>query len=334
MDFSAGQEGQVYLTTRQGQLWRLPIGDSLAPDWSVPCRCDLGGRLASNDLAVYVSQPRTGEVGVYDSSDGQRLRPYSLPGSSGLWPADLATGAGGLLYTADMISAQVQAWRRAESPDGVWQAGLLGGPRRVATGLWDGQNVVAALLADGFIEVHDARTGRLLARWQPTLDGVSIDLVDLALGPDGTVYLADAAARVLRVYRPGIDINPTAEPQPSPSATPSALACTIRGDRIAQLPEVVLGAAAGVTLSLSADCPNSSRVLGADLLLIIDRSSSMNGPKLEAAVEATRRLRRAPRPSLSPRRAGQFQQRGDPRPAVGDGRRPHDRRLERPSSRR
>ena len=288
VDLSAGQSGQVYLTTRQGELWRLPIGDSLVPDWSVPCRCDLGGRLASNDLAVYVSQPRTGEVGVFDSADGQRLRPYSLPGSAGLWPTDVATGAGGLLYTADMISAQVQAWRRAESPDGVWQAGLLGGPRRVATGQWDGQNVVAALLADGYVELHDARSGRLLARWLPAADDIAMDPVDLALGPDGMVFIADAAARAVRVYLPGIDIDPTAEPQPSPSPTPSELACTITGDRVAGPSTVVLGASAGVTLSLSADCPNSSRVLGADLLLIIDRSSSMKGAKLETAVEAAR----------------------------------------------
>lgn len=288
IDLSAGREGQVYMTTRRGELWRLPIGDNLDPDWSVPCRCDLGGRVSSNDLAVYVSQPRTGEVGVFDSTDGQRLRPYSLPGSTGLWPADLSTGAAGLLYTADMISAQVQAWRRAESPDGVWQAGLLGGPRRVATGQWDGQSVVAALLADGYVELHEARSGRLLARWQPALDVATMDVVDLALGPDGMVVLADAAARALRVYMPGIAIDPTDEPQPSPSPTPSELACTIRGDRVAQPSTVVLGASAAVTLSLSADCPNSSRVLGADLLLIIDRSSSMRGAKLEAAVDAAR----------------------------------------------
>lgn len=288
LDLSAGEGGQVYLTTRQGQLLRLGFGDTAIPDWSVPCRCDLGGRVTSNDLAVYVSQPRTGEVGVFNTDDGQRLRPYKLPDSAGLWPADIATGAAGLLYTADMISAQVQAWRRAESPDGVWQAGLLGGPRRVATGQWDGQDLVAALLADGYVELHDARSGRLLSRWQPAVEGVPMDLTDLALGSEGTVYVADGAARAVRVYRPGIDINPTIEPQPSASPTPSDLACVIRGNRAAAPVEVVLGATTSVTLSLSADCPNSSRVLGADIVLIIDRSSSMKGAKLSAAVEAAR----------------------------------------------
>lgn len=288
LDLSAGDAGEVYLTTRAGLLQRLGLGLGPATDWSVPCHCDLGGRVTSNDLAVYVSQPRTGEVGVFSTDDGQRLRPYKLPDGAGLWPADVATGAGGLLYTADMISAQVQAWRRAESPDGVWQAGLLGGPRRVATGHWDGQDLVAALLADGYVELHDARSGRLLSRWQPMVEGVDMDPTDLALGPEGTVYVADAAARAVRVYRPGIDINPTVEPQPSASPTPSDLACVIRGDRTAGPSDVVLGATTGVTLSLSADCPNSSRVLGADIVLIIDRSSSMKGAKLTAAVGAAR----------------------------------------------
>lgn len=290
LDFSLGEEGTAYVATRQGDLLRIGLRDDAAPRWQLPCRCDLGGRLSSNALAVYVSRPRDQEVAVFSAEDGLRLRPYQLPDGGGLWPADLAVGDGGLLFTADQVGGTVQAWQRTEAPDGLWQAGLLAGPRRLATGLWDGRQVVAALLADASVELHEALSGKLLARWTPDLAGGELQLSDLALGRDGTVYLADPAAKAIRVYAPSAGLPSTAEPPPQPSAspTPSRLACSLRGDRRTSEEPVVLGASAAVTLSLAADCPNSSRVLGADILLVIDRSRSMQGAKLQAAANAAR----------------------------------------------
>ncbi len=290
VDFGLGEGMTAFVSTEAGELLRMPLAADGPPLWRIPCRCDLGGRIAANPVAVYVSQPRESAVAVYSAEDGLRLRPYLLPGSGGLWPMDLATGEGGRLFTADQVQGLVQAWRRAEAPDGLWQAGLLAGPRRLAVGIWDGREVVAALLADGAVELHDALGGKLLARWRPEVDGKELAISDLALGRDGTVYLGDAEAQAIRVYAPSIGLPNTAEPpaEPSPTATPSQLACTLRGDRIARPAEVVLGSTAAVTLSLAADCPNSSRVLGADLVLVLDRSSSMRGAKLSAAADAAR----------------------------------------------
>ncbi|MCB0217532.1 MAG: VWA domain-containing protein [Caldilineae bacterium] len=289
IDIALGPEGELYASTLSGQVLRMPIGDEPAPDWAVDCDCALGGRIAASPAAVYVTRPRQGTVATFNPDDGLRLRPYAWASDAGLWPADLAVSADGRLHTADLIGAMVQRWQRPEAPDGIWQAGLLAGPRRLASARWGDELVIAAILADGFVEIHEGQRGRLLARWQPELGaGGSLDLVDLALGPDGQVYLADAGARAVHVFAPSAGIPPTESPEPSVTPTPSVLACRVAGDKVAAPSTVVLGASAEVTLTLSADCPNNSRVVGADIVLIIDRSSSMRGQKLLAAQGAAR----------------------------------------------
>jgi Mg-chelatase subunit ChlD len=289
LDVSQGPEGEIYAATEDGRLLRLPLGDAPTADWERACDCDLGGRVAAGPGAVYVSRPRQASVGTYNPEDGLSLRAYDFPEGAGLWPSDVEIAPDGRLYTADLISAQVQAWQRPDAPDGIWQAGLLAGPRRLATARWEGQIVVAAIMADGFVEIHQAARGQLLARWQPRLPGDrAFDMADLALGEEGEVYIADAGARAVQVFSPGAGIPPTAPAEPSITPTPSSLACTIRGDKWARPSTVVLGATTGLTLTLSAECPVGSRVTGADIVLVIDRSGSMRGQKLLAAAGAAR----------------------------------------------
>ena len=122
-------------------------------------------------------------------------------------------------------------------------------------------------------------------------DGGQIDAADLAVGANGRLYLADARRRAVFVFAPAPDdtLTPTATGiAPLPSATPGSLSCVVRGDKQAGPSTVVLGSAASVTLTLSADCPQSARLVGADIVLVIDRSGSMQGAKLASAREAAR----------------------------------------------
>ncbi len=286
IDVTLGASGELYASTEDGRVMRLPVGDAPQPDWEMDCDCELGGRLAASPSALYLSRPRSAEVATFNPEDGLRLRSYGWSPEAGLWPSDVEIAPDGRLHTADLVGASVQAWRRPEAPDAVWQAGLLAGPRRLASARWNEEIVVGAILADGYVELHEASRGRLLARWQPDLDGGSLDLVDLALGPEGEVYLADAGQRAVHVYMPGAGIPPTQPAEPSATPSPSPLTCRIEGDKVARPSTVVLGASTSVTLSLAAECPAGSRVVGADILLVIDRSASMRGQKLVAARSA------------------------------------------------
>lgn len=284
VDVAPGPGGEVYVTTQDGRVLGLPPGDGKPPTWEARCDCDLGGRIAAGPGVVYISRPRDHTVATFNASDGLRLRAYRLDASVSLWPSDLVVTGDGRLFTGDLVSAQVQGWQRPDAPDLVWQAGLLSGPRRLAAGRMGTTPVIAAIMADGFVELHTAADGNLLARWRPLLnDGKPFDMSDIALGPNGEVYLADARARVVRVFAPGASVPASPVPDPSATPTPSSLSCEVRGDKRAGPSTVVLGQTAAVTLTLAARCPNSTRVIGADIMLVMDRSGSMSGAKMAAA---------------------------------------------------
>lgn len=287
LDVAVGPEGAFYVTSGAGKVLRLAGGG--APGWEAACECDLGGRISAGPGVVYVSRPREHTVATFNAADGLRLRGFRLAGGVGLWPSDVVVAGDGALFTGDLVTAQVQGWRRPEAPDVIWQAGLLSGPRRLAAGRIGGTAVVAAVMADGFVEIHAAADGNLLARWRPVLpDGSGFELADIALGANSEIYLADAGARAVRVFAPGAGVPPTPVAEPSTTPTPSSLACAVRGDKWAAPSTVVLGASTGVTLTLAARCPSSTRVIGADIVLIMDRSGSMAGAKLAAAQGAAR----------------------------------------------
>jgi len=276
----------------------IPVTNSLAvtAPWAIPCGCEHGGQLAVAGDVLYVAQPRSRTVAAFDLSTQVQVGTIALPAPVGLWPSDLAVAPDGRLYTADLVGTTVHAWSRPGAPDHVWQAGLLAGPLKLAAGrALDGTAIVAAAMADGFIELHEAdRLGQLIARFVPMLgDGTRVSPDDVAIGSDGTLFVADASADggagAIHRFRPGAEApsaTPTGDPPPTP--TPSASTCSMRGDKVVDPPSIVLGDTAVVTLTLAAECPDTTRAIGADIVLAIDRSSSMSGPKLDAARAAAR----------------------------------------------
>lgn len=289
IDLALGAAGEAYVAARDDRLRRLGRRDLDPPAWEVACACDLGGRLALESDVLYVSRPRTRAVGIHDARTGVAVRAdLHLDAGSGLWPSDLSAGDGALI-TADQVMAQLQTWTRADVPDAVWPAGLLAGPRRVASATSaEGERIVAAVMTDGWIAMHALDSGNLVGRWLPTLpDGATFHASDIAAGDDGLIYLADAAARAVRVFEPSAGGIPET-PDPAPTPTPGPDACIVAGDKRAEPEQVAPGGETRIALSLRADCPNRSRVVGADIVLAIDRSGSMRGAPLAAARAAAR----------------------------------------------
>ncbi|MFN2250279.1 MAG: VWA domain-containing protein [Anaerolineae bacterium] len=294
IDFALTDEGAAVVTTADGRLMRFPAGGAAdgQPVWDVPCDCGLGGRVAVDEGLVHVTRTREQTVESFDLRDGRGDHWVSLPDAVGLWPSDVAvvrTGAlSNTLLTGDLVTARVEGWSDRGVPDFTLQTGLLSGPRRMAVGQTaDGTDVLAAVMGDGNIEMYARANGNLVARWLPRKhDGAALAPSDIALGRDGEVFVADSRARAVFVYGPGSGVPATPEDDPRPTATPSDLSCTIRGDKVAGPDTVVLGASAGVTLTLAAECPSSSKLIGADIVLVIDRSGSMQGAKMAAATLA------------------------------------------------
>ena len=291
VELAVDPSGNLFVSTLSDAVMRVAPGDVVTPTWQLTCECGLGGRLAVGGGVLYVTRPRDKRVATIDATSGLLLRQISLPDAVGLWPSDVAVGTDGRLFTADLVSAQVQVWRQPTAPEVSWQAGLLSGPRRLAVGSFpDGSRIVAALMADGYVEMH-AADGNLVARWAPILeDGAPLAATDIALDREGKVYLAGARSRTVYVFEPGLGVPPTPDETPHPTATPSAKTCRVSGDKRAFPNVVVLGASTTVTLTLLADCPQTSRTTGSDIVLVMDRSTSMKGEALESAKAAARSI--------------------------------------------
>lgn len=291
LDLAVGPGGaeDLFVTTTGDEVMRLDPGGA-GPRWQVKCDCHLGGRIATGGGSVYVTQPRARRIRVLNALSGAPEREYGLPGTA-LWPYDV-TWQSGFVYATDLIETRIQSFPPPPLAGTQFPAGLLAGPRLLARGQISGDgafaiDALAAVMADGWVEIHDPNAANLLARFRPLLSNETpLFPSDIAAGLD-TIYLADAARRAIQVFGAGGGI-PTTPSVPTETPTPAAESCTVSGDKRAEPAQVVQGDAAQVTLSLRARCPDRARLIGADIVLVIDRSASMRGAPLEAARGAAR----------------------------------------------
>jgi Mg-chelatase subunit ChlD len=275
------------VSTRGGSLLWFPAGTN-SLGWEAPCDCDLGGRLAVSRTGIRVSRPRVHRVGVIDLVTGRQTGEHFRVPAAGLWPSDIAL-LDEALFTADSVAGSIDRWTDVAAPDSSLAAGLLAGPRRIAVGrTLDSRAIVAAALGDGTIEIHGLDDGNLYARFRPShFDGTVADVTDLTIDAAGAVRVLDAHRRQVLTYAPTGPV-PSPSPVPGPTATPSDRACRVEGSRLVSPAEILLGQTTAVTLTLAAQCPGASRVVGADVVLVMDRSGSMAGGSLAAAKEAGR----------------------------------------------
>lgn len=211
----------------------------------------------------------------------QTLRPiggYPLQADGSPWQLwwDLAAADAdpdGRIYLAQRTTRRVAAYA-AGLPVGGWA--LEGIPIRLAVGP---AGTVFVLLKGGIVQEH-APDGRILAAWDAGAVSATADsdVVDLTVDADGRVYTVDRAAGTLRVWA----VDPDALPEP-PARRGDG--CRLRGDKRAAPARVVLGDVVTVTLSIGGDCPSASA--GADIVLAIDRSYSMQADgKITATIAA------------------------------------------------
>lgn len=282
IDLAVDGSGAAFVTSDNDRVMRLAAGG--VPGWNVECRCDLGGRLADGDSALYVTRPRSKSIGVLDPSSGNGLAELTQDETVGLWPSDVAA-TGARILAAHLAASRIHHWDAAGNVT-EWEAGMLTGPQRLGLGP-DG--TVAVMTADGWLEIHE-ETGRLAERFVPTLDdGSAIQADDVDVGPFGRVFVADPLNRAVHVFDPGVAGAST--PEPSPTAPfappPSDGACRVETSKGVTPLRAVEGSPVTVTLGISTSCPGGAPS-GYDVVLAIDASASMAGVRLKAAQAAAR----------------------------------------------
>lgn len=110
----ARSAGKVLIAA--SSLMRLGSVHTGLPEWSVPCDCPAGGRLAAGTGVLYATRPQRREVGAYDPGTGTGLATVTLGQPRGMWPSDVTIGPGGKLYLSDRNGPAVHTFRPEEGP--------------------------------------------------------------------------------------------------------------------------------------------------------------------------------------------------------------------------
>ena len=249
-----------------GPLWESPM-------WDRACECDTGGRLAVSEGTVFTSQPGLRTVVGFQTASGDPVTSIDARAAGGSWPGDIASDSVGHVLTADTGGRSVERWKADGEFTGSMAlgAGLAFGPRRITTGTWRDEPVIAALTSDGHVELLAEESGELLARWLPIrADGSSIEARDLTFDSAGRLLFAEWERPDILVFEPLDEAWEPPAPTPGPTPIPPPDACEISVSKIALPLTVVLGDTAEVTLGFSAECPpREGEAIGADVMLIM-----------------------------------------------------------------
>ena len=209
----------------------------------------------------------------FDAAGRDRPSPALQHATHAYWDADVQ---GGTAYLLNRTTNRVERYGSAghQPPD----IPLPAPTERIAIGP-DGS--IFALAQRRTVYRVDA-DGGVLDAWDassPVPGGGSFGITDLAVGPDGRVFVADASTGSVRVFAlqsgidPQISLPPSADPR-----------CQIVPNKTAAPTELLLGEQTQVTLTLGGSCPFIAEK--ADIVLVVDRSASMAGEKIAAAREA------------------------------------------------
>jgi Mg-chelatase subunit ChlD/DNA-binding beta-propeller fold protein YncE len=264
-------EGLVDLARAPGEDLYLVSGDEVrrvGPDGSERWRW------AAEDegVALVAAAADGGDLFAVDAGRSA-LRRWSVDGAPSSVAligtvVDLAV-AGGVVAVLDRSAGLVRRLDAGGNELARWPAPWR--PQRLAAGL-DG-SAWFVLAGDGTVWKH-APDGQARAAWAGAPAGQALDLdVDRR----GRVLVADGEAD--RVWVHALDPAGQGTVPPPPGGH-----CELRPTKTAQPGQVRLGQQVTVTLALAGGCPAESVPL--DLVLALDRSGSMAGPKLAGAQAA------------------------------------------------
>jgi hypothetical protein len=250
VDLAADSTGRVALkgsSSRHGHLQLLTPEGNLA--WDASCPCDDTSAVALTTDAVISGEALAGTLAAHAATDGAELAVRSAGGPDHFAPADLAAGPDGL-YGLDPVRGRVTVW--AGAPGALLPARTIPVDAGVVRLAVDGAGRLATLALDGTLAVFAPDGHKTHSMDLAGLAGAAdAQPRDLSWGPDGRLYVLDAA-------RPSVltlDVGPAPDPAPEPTAVPDVGICRLTGDKLAAPTRILLGETVTVTLRLSATCP-------------------------------------------------------------------------------
>ena len=270
----------VYLVSSD-EIVRFDASSMDEPLWRRACDCDSGARIAAGTERVFVGLPSSQEVLEIDIENGQLVRNYDYADATGTWPVDLTT-ADNTLVTIDQ--GQLQVWDAKAEPSEKWPIGLVGSARRLGRSTASDPSSFLILTSRGLIEEYSRGDGNLLQRWPVHFpNAIGFSPSEFAVSRDGTrIFFSDISQGQVRMFAASATgSTPVPTETPSPEPTLAVERCTVSGDKIARPQRIPLGARTSLTLTLELDCPGRPIWSGADMILLLDRSESMRGNKLD-----------------------------------------------------
>jgi uncharacterized protein YegL len=215
-DMLVSTDSQLVRLTADGRpVWEAPAGDGHA-DFGPAAR----GLAVAGDMLFGTDLANARVVGYSAATGARRLRLGTAGSSAGsyLAPLDVAIGPAGTLVVADYGNRRLQVLDAAGNP--LWRWPLPARPRAVAVDA-AGQTFVA--LETDEILVVDEQGAPLRRIGRPGRAAGELQMVvDLAVAPDGRLFVVDRGNRRIQVFRPVMDPPPGASPPPAATPTPSS----------------------------------------------------------------------------------------------------------------
>jgi len=296
-ELAVGPAGELYLVSTTADVMLHKVAPDGTPAWTKPCDCLSGIGVAVAGGRVFATSAMTRSLLAFqDGPSPQPVASYPFTDPTYAWPLDVASGPDGLLYAAGGETDTVLVMDPATGNERRRWVVEGGGAERITVAPDDG--TVFALLFDGTIAVWSP-AGAPIAR-------VAIDPVpgaaaalpgDIAAGPAGRLYVLDEVSSAVMVYD-ARDL--TATPTPPPTAEPP---CVATADKTALPSRLVIGQQATISLSLDLVC-RGGEAPESDIMMVIDRSNSMAGENLNAALAAALTFATAPELDLGRNRLG------------------------------
>ncbi len=270
-DLFVARDTELARVSRDGDtIWTWPIDAGSGYAWAVSLAydpvADVIGALDLGSQRIHVLTGSGDEVASWPFEAGSGTSP--LP----LWDVSFSRSPR-VLYTLNRRSDTIEV---RDAGQGLvartWQ--VPGGPIRLDA---DAGGSVYVLSRAGWAWKYDYQ-GQLMAVWPV---GDSLDPrsrpTDIAVDDLGRVLVADQGLDRIEVY----ENDPSSEPHPIPSLDP---ACRGVGDKSADPVLLTLGEETTIELWIGGNCPSVTNT--ADVVLVMDHSGSMAGPKIEAAQAA------------------------------------------------